>query len=240
MAPDALRTADRRRRGAGDSKRCRRARWRTVLPPCAAEEGARIEGVVADGSRDSSARDRPSPSIGVEKGLALDAPRARSRLRLDRIDTLDDGGAAIIDYKTGRTVGPDVVVRTAAARAAARPLRARATGSDAGRTRARGRLRAARSRASSAVRGLAADDAAWPGLPLPPNVEARGARRLARPRSRIGRTPSTRSATRSSRGLADGDAARPERDLHALRPPVVLPDRRRRAATRPSRKTSDD
>ena len=69
----------------------------------AAGEAERIAGVVVDWLE---AYDRPRPSfavIGIEKGLPLALCGLQVSLRLDRMDALDDGGVAIIDYKTGRT-----------------------------------------------------------------------------------------------------------------------------------------
>ncbi len=169
MTPDALRTAI--AVAAAQAKQALPpARWRTVLPAVAAEEGGRIEGVVADWLRDHE-RKRPSFAvIGVEKGLALDVHGLTISLRLDRVDALDDGGVAIIDYKTGRTVGPDVWFETRP-RAPQLGLYALAQRAATPGERVRAVVYAQLKAGELAVRGLAADDAAWPGLPLPPNVK---------------------------------------------------------------------
>jgi probable DNA repair protein len=115
----------------------------------------------------------PFAVVGIEKGLPLVLNGLLVSLRLDRVDALDDGGVAIIDYKTGRTrppetwfeprpQAPQLGLYALAQRAAAPGQRVRAVAYAQLKT---GEL---------AVRGIAADDEAWPVLPLPPKVRDAG------------------------------------------------------------------
>jgi probable DNA repair protein len=165
MTPDALRASI---AAAAELARTAlpAARWRTVLPAVAAEEGARIEGLVADWLFAHERTRPPFAVIGIEKGLALDVHGLTISLRLDRVDALDGGGVAIVDYKTGRTSSPDVWFepRPRAPQLGLYALAQRAaTPGERVRAVAYAQLKAG----ELAVRGLAADDSAWPGLPLP-------------------------------------------------------------------------
>ncbi|HYQ99108.1 MAG TPA: PD-(D/E)XK nuclease family protein [Casimicrobiaceae bacterium] len=149
------------------------ARWRSMVPVIAAGEAARIAALIADWL-DAHERGRPPFAVvGVEKGLPLDLHGLLVSLRLDRVDALEDGGVAIIDYKTGkahraetwfesRPQAPQLGLYALAHRAAAPGQPVRAVAYAQVRT---GEL---------AVRGLAADDEAWPALPPPAKI--RGAR----------------------------------------------------------------
>jgi probable DNA repair protein len=168
MTPDALRAAI-----AAATELAKTAlpaaRWRTVIPAVAAEEGARIEGIVADWLLAHESMRPPFAVIGIEKGLALDVHGLTISLRLDRVDALDGGGVAIVDYKTGRTSSPDVWFepRPRAPQLGLYALAQRAaTPGERVRAVAYAQLKAG----ELAVRGLAADERAWPGLPLPPDV----------------------------------------------------------------------
>ena len=141
-----------------------------MLPLVAAGEAARIEAVIADWLE---LHERPRPPfavVGIEKGLALVLRGLVVSFRLDRIDALDGGGLAIVDYKTGRTKGPEawfeprpqapqLGLYALAQRAAVPGERVRAV--------AYAQLKAG----ELAIRGLAADEGAWPGLTLPPAVK---------------------------------------------------------------------
>ena len=112
------------------------ARWRVVSLLVQQGEGTRIESLLAKWLDDF---ERPRPpftvsQIEAERSLLL--AEHPLRLRLDRIDTLDDGGVAIIEF----------VVRSAAPRAAARALYARSTDSSSGPAGARSRLCTAEAR----------------------------------------------------------------------------------------------
>jgi hypothetical protein len=141
-----------------------------MLPAVAAGEAARIEAVLTDWLELHERSRPPFAVIGIEKGLALTLRGLVVSLRLDRVDALDGGGVAIIDYKTGRTKGPDVWFepRPQAPQLGLYALAQRATvPGERVRAVAYAQLKAG----ELAVRGLAADDEAWPGLPLPPAVK---------------------------------------------------------------------
>jgi ATP-dependent helicase/nuclease subunit B len=149
------------------------ARWRSMPGVIAAGEAERIAGVIVDWVE---AYDRPRPPfavVGIEKGLSLALCGLQVSLRLDRMDALDDGGVAIIDYKTGRThrveswfedrpQAPQLGLYALAQRAAAPGQRVRAV--------AYAQVKAG----ELAVRGLAADGDAWPVLPLPSRIRNAG------------------------------------------------------------------
>jgi len=116
--------------------------------------------------RDLALETAPFAVIGIEKGLALDVHGLTISLRLDRVDALDGGGVAIVDYKTGLTSSPEVWFepRPRAPQLGLYALAQRAaTPGERVRAVAYTQLKAG----ELAVRGLAADDGAWPGLPLP-------------------------------------------------------------------------
>ena len=82
------------------------ARWRLLPPALAAAESARIAGIAAHWI-EKYERPRPGFAVtNVEWSLPLDIAGLALTLRLDRVDTLDDGGHAIIDYKSGLVDAP--------------------------------------------------------------------------------------------------------------------------------------
>jgi probable DNA repair protein len=102
----------------------------------------------------------------VESGGALAFPGLRLRLRFDRVDALDDGGVALIDYKSGavaapgkwfeaRPQAPQLAVYALAQRAAEPEVAIRAV--------AYARLKPGEVKPV----GVAADAAAWPALTPP-------------------------------------------------------------------------
>jgi len=172
LSADALRAAT---AGAAEAAKAAlpAARWRSIVPAIAAGEAERIAGVTADWLEAYERRRPPFAVIGIEKGLPLALCGLQVSLRLDRMDALDDGGVAIIDYKTGRThrpeswfearpQAPQLGLYALAQRAAAPGQRVRAV--------AYAQVKAG----ELAVRGLAADGDAWPVLPLPPKVKGAG------------------------------------------------------------------
>ena len=141
-------------------------RWRGVAAPVREGESARIARLVREWIDDF---ERPRPAFAISE---LEAERTLSlgglpiRLRLDRIDALEDGGLAIIDYKTGRVDAvngwfeprprsPQLGLYALAQRQSrpAEPLRAVAYA----------QLRPG----DLGVRGLAADEHVWPDLGTP-------------------------------------------------------------------------
>ena len=77
-------------------------RWRSLPPPIVAGERTRLVAMLATWIERA---ERPRPDftvVEIEAAGALTLPVFTVRVRLDRIDRLEDGSIAIIDYKTGR------------------------------------------------------------------------------------------------------------------------------------------
>jgi exodeoxyribonuclease-5 len=77
------------------------SRWRVMPPLVRAGERSRLEKLVGTWVGEF---ERPRPAftaVDTEANLTLALRGLHLRLRLDRIDTLDGGGVAIVDYKTG-------------------------------------------------------------------------------------------------------------------------------------------
>jgi ATP-dependent helicase/nuclease subunit B len=149
------------------------ARWRTVSPLVAEGESARIALLLGKWLDDFERRRPPFAATELEADLTLALAGHALRLRVDRIDRLDDGGVAILDYKTGRT-------EVANSWFEARP-RAPQLGLYALALRAMHPEQDVRAVAYAqlkpgkvAVRGLAADAAAWPLLKLPASLKDDG------------------------------------------------------------------
>ena len=136
------------------------ARWRLLPTAVAAAETDRIAQLVAQWIEVVDRRRPPFRVEDVEANATLALAGLRLRLRLDRIDSVDDGGRAIIDYKTGDAVAPKHWFGSRP-RAPQLGLYALAQ-DDPGAVRAvvYGKVKAGSVKAI----GLAADDAAWPGL----------------------------------------------------------------------------
>jgi hypothetical protein len=82
------------------------ARWRLLPPALAGAEKARIANIAAHWIEKY---ERPRPSFAVTKvewSVPLDIAGLTLTLKLDRVDTLEQGGHAIIDYKAGAAEGP--------------------------------------------------------------------------------------------------------------------------------------
>ena len=148
-------------------------RWSRLPAVVTAGEAARIAKTVRAWLDEFDRLRPPFTVAAVEASRPLALGGLRWTLRLDRIDTLADGGTAIIDYKTGKVAAP---AKWFDARAQepqlglywlaqhdfdfAQPIRAVAYA----------QLRPGEMKAV----GLAADGSAWPGLPEPSAVKEVG------------------------------------------------------------------
>jgi ATP-dependent helicase/nuclease subunit B len=172
LSPQALRSAI--TQATNEATSCLpTSRWRTVSPLVQQGEAARIESLITRWLDDF---ERPRPpfiaeEVEAERTLALAGHLMR--LRLDRVDMLDGGGVAIIDYKTGRTDvanswfetrprAPQLGLYTLAQRASSPEQEVRAV--------AYAQLKPGK----VIVRGLAADAHAWPELRLPSSLKIDG------------------------------------------------------------------
>ena len=82
------------------------ARWRLLPSALAAAETARI-GDIATQWIERYERPRPGFAVtNIEWSLPLDIAGLTLTLKLDRVDALDGGGHAIIDYKAGMAAAP--------------------------------------------------------------------------------------------------------------------------------------
>lgn len=107
MALDADALAARVRKAA-DSARAElpRERWRALPPVIATSEVERIAGIAMEWIAKCE-RPRPPFEVAlVEEKVQASLSGLTFRLKLDRVDKLRDGRAAIIDYKTGAVDGP--------------------------------------------------------------------------------------------------------------------------------------
>lgn len=139
------------------------ARWSALPPVVAAAEKVRLPAIAFDWIE---AIERPRAGFTVERIEAKESVALEGltfRLALDRVDALEGGGAAIVDYKTGlvdsprswfawRPRAPQLGVYLLALRRESPPVPVRAI--------AYGRLKAGEIEAI----GYAADVAQWPGL----------------------------------------------------------------------------
>ena len=145
-------------------------RWRAVSPLVQAGEAARLHALVTNWL-DRFERGRPPFEVSaIEAALPLELGGLALRLRLDRIDTLEHGGAAIIDYKTGLVEGADkwFAPRPQAPQLGAYTLAQRAAHPDEiVRAAAYAQLKPGK----LDVRGVAADADAWPLLKLPSSLK---------------------------------------------------------------------
>ena len=144
-----------------------RAERREQIPAVViAGERQRLARTVRDWLREVDCVRPPFTVRATEMDATLALPGLDLRLRFDRVDALDDGGVALIDYKSGSAVPPgkwfedrpqalQLALYTLAQRAAEPGVPVRAV--------AYAQLKPG---AVKAV-GLAADDAAWPGLVAP-------------------------------------------------------------------------
>jgi ATP-dependent helicase/nuclease subunit B len=81
-------------------------RWRELAPATANAEASRLAATLAAWI-DEGERPRPPFRVrGHEQRLTCEIDGLALRMRIDRIDELDGGGLAIIDYKSGNVVPP--------------------------------------------------------------------------------------------------------------------------------------
>ncbi len=149
------------------------ARWRALSALVATGESTRLTKVV-NGWIAAHERMRPPFCVKeVEASAALTLQGLAFRLRLDRVDVLADGGAVIIDYKSGRTTAPDgwFEPRPQAPQLALYALARRAT---VPTQPVRAVVYAQLKPGEIKAQGLAADAEAWPGLKLPRNLRRAG------------------------------------------------------------------
>ncbi len=149
------------------------ARWSRLPAAVAAGEAARIARAIRDWT-DEVDRARPDFTVvATEAARPLALGGLEWRLRVDRIDRLADGGTAIIDYKTG-VVAPQTQWFEERAREPQLGLYWLAQKAlepeHAVRAVAYARVRPG----ETGALGLAADAAAWPGLPVPSDVKSAG------------------------------------------------------------------
>ncbi len=138
-------------------------RWQMLPPAVAAAEARRIAQICV-AWLDEIDRARPAFTVwAVEHPAELTLRGLTLRMRLDRVDVPSDGGAVIIDYKTGHADSPKSWF-------AARPrspqlgLYALALQADATTTALRAVAYARVKAGAIAALGIAADDTVWPAL----------------------------------------------------------------------------
>ena len=141
-------------------------RWRRLPLPIAEGETRRL-GVTVRAWLDHVERTRPPFVVtATEASAALMLGGVELRLRIDRLDTLTDGGVMVIDYKSGRAASPY------------RWFAARPTGTQLGvyllalrqldpDTPLRGAAYAQLKAGAIAVAGIVSEANAWPGLAVP-------------------------------------------------------------------------
>ena len=139
------------------------SRRATLPPPVAAAEGARLAATLY-GWLTAVERERTAFTVAdTEDGATLQLAGLDLAFRIDRVDTLADGGAAIIDYKSGRVPAPArwFAPRPAATQVGLYALARMASHPDVPvRAVAYGELKAG----SVRVTGLAEQRDAWPAL----------------------------------------------------------------------------
>jgi ATP-dependent helicase/nuclease subunit B len=140
-----------------------RARWQSLPAAVAAGESQRL----ADTIRawlDAIERTRPPFVVrATEMTASLQLGGIGISMRIDRVDTLADGGVAVIDYKSGRAVEP---VKWFAPRPSGTQvgLYAMALGAMPNPPQVRATVYAQLKAGEITVKGLAADVEAWPAL----------------------------------------------------------------------------
>jgi probable DNA repair protein len=82
------------------------ARWRALPPAIAVAEAHRLAATLRAWIIDAELPRPPFVVKAHEQAVELDVDGIRVRVRIDRIDALPSGGVAIIDYKSGRVIGP--------------------------------------------------------------------------------------------------------------------------------------
>ena len=141
------------------------ARWRALPPAIATAESQRLRVTIA-AWLDEAERGRPPFRVrSHEQSLACDVEGLGVRVRIDRIDELDGGGIAIIDYKSGRVFKP---ARWFAPRPQGIQLAVYAHGVECTEDSPVRALAYAQVRAGDvAVSGIADTHDAWPALDVP-------------------------------------------------------------------------
>jgi RecB family exonuclease len=142
------------------------ARRRALPPLVDALEAQRLSKLTLEWFAKHERSRAPFRVVDTELKLSLAFELFRIDLRLDRVDALDGGGVAIIDYKSGRVVPP---ARWFDPRPQAPQLALYAVAWR--RARPYDRVRAVAyaqvKRGELKLEGLAADDSAWPELTRP-------------------------------------------------------------------------
>ena len=138
-------------------------RWQQVAPAVVAGESTRLIRILIAWL--TQERDRPAFVVeAVEAKVTLAIGGLRLRMRLDRVDTLADGGIAIIDYKGGRAERPARWFDARRPQAPQLGLYALACRAMAPDTAVRAVAYVQLRPDAIGAMGLAADVAAWPGL----------------------------------------------------------------------------
>lgn len=138
-------------------------RWQQVAPAVVAGESMRLMRTLTAWL--AHERDRPAFVVeAVEAKATLAIGGLRLQMRLDRVDTLADGGIAIIDYKGGRADRPGRWFDAQRPRAPQLGLYALARRAMAPETAVRAVAYVQLRPDTIGAIGLAADVTAWPGL----------------------------------------------------------------------------
>jgi hypothetical protein len=140
-------------------------RWDAIPAVVAAEESAFVARLMRSWIDGVEMPRPPFAVVAIESDATLDLAGHPMRLRVDRVDRLDDGRAVILDYKTGEAVAPE---RWFDERPQGPQLALYAMAGAAGQDvplagLAYAQLKAGRVRPV----GLAADALAWPALATP-------------------------------------------------------------------------
>jgi ATP-dependent helicase/nuclease subunit B len=148
-------------------------RWRVMPPAVAKLERERIASIVLDWLVTCDRERPPFRLLDPELKLPLQLGGLQVEVRLDRVDGLEGGGVAIIDYKTGKVVAPTrwFDARPQAPQLGLYALAWRAAHPEKPvRAVAYAQLR----RGEMKVEGLAADSDVWPKLALVPSLRETG------------------------------------------------------------------
>jgi hypothetical protein len=149
------------------------SRWRVLPPLVRAGEAARLANLVRTWVDEFERSRPPFTAVDTEVKLTLDLNGLRLGLRLDRIDALEGGGVAIVDYKTGE-VPPMIGWFAPRPRAPQLGLYALAHETAFPDRSVRAVAYAQLKPGKLAWRGLAADGEAWPGLRDPATLKDAG------------------------------------------------------------------
>ena len=144
-------------------------RWRTLPPPVAHAESARLAATMHAWIASVERGRPPFTVVATEAPGRLALGGLELKFRVDRVDALAAGGLAIIDYKSGRAPGP---ARWFAARPSGTQVGLYALAQSA-RTPTEPVVAAAYAQLKAGavkVIGLAADAGVWPGLRSLPGV----------------------------------------------------------------------